>query len=455
VNGTAEDNLAVEKVELVADGFRRYTVYSTDGPASPSVNWNFTLAFLEGPHTIEARAYDPAGNSNSTVVAVTVDFSSPRVRISSPPDGFLTNLSMLPVSGFMEPGSLVLLGGSEVKTERDIFGGTVILGEGRNTVTATAMDRAGNSNKSSINVWLDTRPPALDVIWPPEGLRTNIPVVAVNGTLEPDAQLSVNGRPVALTGETGTFRTAVALPREKNLIVVDAIDPAGNHNISVRTVMLDTRPPALEITYPPEGHVTNRSAVRLSGVSEGGAILSVDGNLTLVPGEPGFSSEFSVPLSLAEGPNTIFISSADAAGNLNYSARHVFLDTLAPVLLITSPGNGHRTSGPAVFLIGETEPGVVLTINSREVPVGRTGSFSLEARLASGSNRFTVRATDSAQNSNETFIDVQRLTATGEDIFSTVVGPDWPFAGFMLLAACICVSEGYLASRYIRKSRGV
>jgi hypothetical protein len=280
-------------------------------------------------------------------------------------------------------------------------------------------------------------------------------VVAVNGTMEPGARVFVNGRPVALTGEPGTFSTAISLARETNRIAVEAVDAAGNHNATERTVVLDIRPPILELTAPPEGLVTNLSSILLSGFSEGGALLSVDGDVTLVIGEPGLRSGFSVPLSLVEGPNTIFISSADAAGNLNYSVRHVFLDKAAPGLVVTAPASGHRTSEPSVFITGETEPGAVVTINSREVPVGQTGSFSLESRLASGFNRFTVRATDSAGNSNETLVDVQRLAASGEDIFPAISGPDWPFAGFLLLAALLCASEGYFASRYVRKGRGV
>jgi len=454
VNGTARDNLGVEKVELIIDGFRRFTAYSADGPEQTVVGWNATLSFLEGPHTIEARAYDAAKNFASAVVSFTVDWSAPRVRIASPPDGYLTNLSLLPVSGFMEPGSRVLLDGAEVKTERDLFGGTVILGEGENLVTAAALDRAGNSNSSSVRVWLDTRPPALDVIWPPEGLRTSIPMVVVNGTMEPGAQVTVNGRPLVLTGAQGTFRTAVALPRETNLVVVDAVDPAGNHNLAVRTVVLDTQPPALEIESPPEGLVTNRPETILSGVTEGGAILSVNGDFSLVPGEPGQPAEFALPLRLPEGPNTIFISVTDGAGNLNFSTRHMVVDTLPPALSISAPADGHRTTRSTLFIIGETEPGVVLTINSRAVPVGQTGSFSLEVGLATGPNRFTVRAVDLAGNSNETVVDVRRIAASGDDIISTVVGPDWPFAGFIVISMGIALAEGWMASRYIRRKAG-
>ena len=454
VNGTASDNLGVARLELVVDGFRRVVPEQAGGPFQPKVWWDATLALPEGPHNVEARAFDRAGNSASASVSFTVDWSAPRIRIASPSDGFLTNRSLVAVSGYMEPGARVLLDGNEVRTERDTFGGTVVLAEGENLVTATALDRAGNSNESSVRVRLDTGPPALEVLWPPEGHRTNVPMVAVNGTMEPGASVTINGRLVVFAGEFGTFSTAVALPRETNLIVVDAADPAGNHNVTFRTVAVDTRPPMLQIESPPEGALFNRTEVWLTGLAEGGALLSVDGCLTRLSGGPGAPVRFSAALRLLEGHNTIIVSAADAAGNLNYTARHVLVDTLPPALAISSPADGSRTSRTAVYIIGESEPGALLTINSRPVPVGQTGSFSLEVRLASGLNRFTVRSSDDAGNTNETAFVVQRLAAAGDEIVTAEAGPDWPFAGFVLLAAAVCAADGYLASRHLGRRRG-
>jgi len=454
-NGTASDNLGVGRIELFLDSYRHFVLFDSAGVEVPTAGWNLLLELLEGPHTFEVAASDLSGNLASAGATVSVDFTAPRVRIASPPDGYLTNGSLLPVSGYMEPGCRVLLGSSEVRTERDTFGGTVVLGEGENLVTATAIDRAGNSNTSAVRVRLDTRPPPLDVVWPPEGLRTNMRVVAVNGTMEPGAAVSVNGRPVALTGEPGTFRTAIALTPETNLIVVDAVDPAGNHNLTYRTVVLDSRPPALEIESPAEGLLTNRSEVVLSGTTEGGAILSVDGAPSIVPGEPGSPARFAVPLRLSEGQNAVFVSAADGAGNLNSSTRHIVVDTQPPGLSISSPEAGFKTSRQSVFIVGLTEPGVVLTVNSVEVPVGQTGSFSLEVGLALGPNRITVRALDSAGNANETVVEVQKLAAAGDEILTAEVGPDWPFMGFIVMALGIAFVEGTLASRYLRKKAGV
>jgi hypothetical protein len=454
VNGTASDNLAVEKVELVVDGFRRLTPQWPGGPFQAVVYWDATLVLPEGPHTVEAHAYDRAGNIAYGSVAFTVDWSAPRIRVASPPDGYLTNRSLVAVSGFMEPGARVLLGGYEVKTERDTFGGTVVLGEGDNLVTATALDRAGNANLSSVHVRLDTRPPALDVLWPPDGLRTGAPVVTVNGTMEPGAGVTVNGRPVALTGEPGTFRTAIALSGESNRIAVEATDAAGNRNLTVRTVTLDTLPPALEIESPPEGLLANRSDLWLTAVIEGGAMLSVDGCWTRAPGGPDAPTSVSVPLALTEGTNTIVITAVDEAGNLNYTTRHVVVDTQPPALSISSPGDGLRTGQRSVFIIGETEPGSTVTVNAQPVPVGRTGSFSLEVRLASGLNRFTISAVDAAGNTNRTAFGIQRIAAAGDEILPGPVGPDWPFWGFVALAAGVCLSEWAVASRYIGNRRG-
>ncbi|MBM4247972.1 MAG: hypothetical protein FJ149_00755 [Euryarchaeota archaeon] len=454
VNGTASDNFAVERVELLVDGFRRLQAYSADGPGESFVEWNVTLELREGPHSVEARSFDRSGNFASATVYFSVDFSAPRIRIAWPPDDHLTNLSVQGVSGYMEPGCRVLLGDAEVKTVRDTFGGTVILGEGPNYVTATAVDRAGNTNGSSVWVILDTRPPSLDVLWPPDGLRTGSPMVAVCGTMEPGASVYVNGRPVALTGPPGTFRTAIALTRPVNVVAVDAVDPAGNHNLTARTVILDTLPPQLVITHPPEGFLTNRSSVVLRGSSEGGTVLSVNGRPLVLPGEPGTPSDFSVPLELAEGLNTIFVSAEDPAGNLNTTVRHVLLDTSPPQLAVTAPESGHRTTGTSVFIIGGTEPGALVTVNGRPVPAGISGSFSLQAALDAGDNRFTVRAQDRAGNQNTTDITVRRLPSSGGELLAGPSGLDWPFIGFLALAAAAGASEGYLATRYIRQRRG-
>jgi hypothetical protein len=75
VNVDASDNVAVTRVELWADG----SLSSTDNTAP----FGFTIGSLNlstGTHTLQAKAYDAAGNTgSSSVIGVTVDRSTPPV----------------------------------------------------------------------------------------------------------------------------------------------------------------------------------------------------------------------------------------------------------------------------------------------------------------------------------------------------------------------------------------
>lgn len=449
VSGTAGDNLAVERIDVVRDGNIRQTVYSGAGAGSGELAWNATFELEEGFHSIEAVATDMAGNTASAHLSLTVDLVAPRIRIASPQNGSLTNLSLVTVSGFMEPGSRVFICGTEARTERDTFSGGCLLSEGENYLTATAVDAAGNSNSTTVNITLDTIPPRLEVPMPPDGARTRVPMVDVVGSMEPGAEVYVNGRQVVV-GEPGVFRTTISLAGEVNAVTVEAQDRAGNRNVTVKMVTLDTRPPFLRLLSPAEGAITNRSSIVIVGEAESGARLSAGGKLMELSGNAPDRASFSVPFDLAEGLNSIAVTARDAAGNQNGSTLHLTLDSVPPPLTVDSPANGFRTANSTVILTGATEPGIRLTVNGLQVPVAGTGAFSQELRLSSGGNRITVRAEDAAGNHNETSMSVQRVPGGRGTAFSpSGAGPDWPFIMFIALAVAVSAGEGYFGSRHI------
>ena len=92
---TASDNVGVTRVEFYADG----TLVGTD-VSSPYVGtWNATTA-TPGSHTIQARAYDAAGNTTNSNVSVTVpvptDTTAPTVSITAPASGATVSGSVRP-----------------------------------------------------------------------------------------------------------------------------------------------------------------------------------------------------------------------------------------------------------------------------------------------------------------------------------------------------------------------
>jgi hypothetical protein len=80
VNATAMDNVGVVKVEMLVDG----VVIQTD--LVPPYQFSFTQP--EGPHTLQVKAYDAAGNTGlSQVVNIVVDVTAPVTAITSPASG--------------------------------------------------------------------------------------------------------------------------------------------------------------------------------------------------------------------------------------------------------------------------------------------------------------------------------------------------------------------------------
>jgi len=103
-----------------------------------------------------------------------------------------------------------------------------------------------------------------------------------------------------------------------------AVDPSGdmiavwNHwdgtrdNIwSNRYVKPDTIPPALTLSSPADGSITDTSVVMVSGTTEPGSILSVNGLTVSVTA----NGSFSCAIDLFDGPNTIDAIAMDGWGN--------------------------------------------------------------------------------------------------------------------------------------------
>ena len=453
VNGTARDNICLDRIEVVLDGHSRRTVFLSNDTEAEETDWNASFELDDGYHSFEAVATDLSGNSASAFITIRVDTLSPRIRIASPQEGQLVNTSLITMSGFMEPGARVFICGSEAKTDRDKFSGSITLFEGPNFITAIAADAAGNTNSSSVTVRLDSVPPMLDVQSPVDGLQTRSPTIEVSGSIEPGSEVFVNGRQVAPGNETGAFHTTISLTKGLTTVTVDAVDKAGNHNVTARKVVLDTTPPFLRVSSPAEGRITNRSSISITGEAEAGSYLTVAGNSQQLQGTAPARANFSAQVSLNEGLNTLLVTALDMAGNTNKSVIHVTLDTIAPTLSVESPLNGSSTANSTVLVEGFTEPGARLTVNGQQVLVGYTGSFSVEVRLSTGNNSITVLTQDLAGNPNEVRVGVQRVPARVKSPNATGGGPDWLFTGFLTLAAVVAASEFYIFSRHIRGLR--
>lgn len=325
-SGTASDDQGLQVVRLRA-GAGEWV--EADGGAE----WTATLELAEGDNSIVVEAADASGNTARALLTVRVDSLPPVVTITYPPQGLLVNATSIELTGKTEPGCTVLIDGEAAPFYLGQFSATVPLQEGPNNIVVSARDLAGNVGSASVSVTRDTISPALTLTSPQNGEVTGRAVMTVSGTAETGARVSVNGADSVRSGPF--FSTDVMLVEGVNTIHVQAADPAGNQaSVTVR-VMLDRTAPSIVLELA-NGTIVHSAALRLSGRTEPGAALSVNGApVTVAP-----DGNFSVNLSLRPGPNQVRLEAKDAAGNGASLERTVTYEEPAAPRPPTDSGTG-------------------------------------------------------------------------------------------------------------------
>lgn len=129
-----------------------------------------------------------------------------------------------------------------------------------------------------------------------------------------------------------------ALSDGAHTVTINVSDNDGNTATQAsRTYKIDTQPPTLNVTSPADGFVTNTAAVTLQGKTNDAVSSSVTVAITLngasVGGAtPDAGGNFTKALTLAEGANTIVVTSTDAAGQQSTVTINGVLDTTVPVI---------------------------------------------------------------------------------------------------------------------------
>jgi subtilisin family serine protease len=281
---------------------------------------------VEGPNPISVVATDPAGNSKSVDLTITMDTIPPPLMVTEPSSGVWVNYPTVIVKGISEQGAIVSVGGQLAIVQSDgSFEVPVALMEGANIINLTAEDEAGNSANAQVIVNVDTIPPYLLVASPQNGLLTNGMDLQVNGMTEPSAVLTINDIPTTVQLD-GSFSTSVTLQSGQNDIFFNVTDLAGNTNNVLRTVTLDQTPPPLTVQAPIDGDISNKPFVQVQGLTEQKASLVVNGQFLQV----GPTGDFDGLIPLADGNNLVVVTACDLAGNCATDSRNVFVDTESP-----------------------------------------------------------------------------------------------------------------------------
>lgn len=269
-------------------------------------------------------------------------------------------------------------------------------GEGVKTVYVKLRDAAGNvSSVISDSIEVKSSAPSITLTAPTDlsNILTNSATVSISGNVDAGASLTLNGNAVTVNAN-GSFTVSASLTEGTNTLTFTATG-SGDVTASLPvTVTKDTTPPALSILSPLTNALTNQKTITITGTAEKNALIKVGGN-SVYAGDDG---SYSITANLVEGANNVKVTATDAAGNSAEVTLPVSLDSIAPLLSMTSPGDGAIVNLPNVTVKGTKEASATVTVNGAQATAIAADSYEKSITLSQGENIITVEAVDAAGN---------------------------------------------------------
>lgn len=189
-----------------------------------------------------------------------------------------------------------------------------------------------------------------------------------------------------------------------------AVDRQGHQSVvGSRVFLVDTVAPVLTITSPQDNAILTGRTLTVSGATDVGGTVSINGTSVLVD----TTGAFSTQMTLAGDTAVVVVRSTDAAGNAAEKTLHVSFDTTAPQLTLTTPKMFDKVYKLPLAVTGLTEAGATVTVNEAVAPVQPDGTFATSVgSLPDGASIVTVISTDAAGNATTRAVSVSFLKTT-------------------------------------------
>lgn len=152
-----------------------------------------------------------------------------------------------------------------------------------------------------------------------------------------------------------TYTPQTALTDGSHTITINVSDFDGNAAAQIsRTYTVDIIPPVLNITNPANNFITNTASLVVQGSTNDSTSSPVTVTIKLNNVDQGAvtvsSGNFSKSITLAEGANTIIVTSTDAAGKATTTTINGTLDTSVPVISSVTITPNPADAGASVII---------------------------------------------------------------------------------------------------------
>lgn len=208
------------------------------------------------------------------------------------------------------------------------FSAAVVLAEGPNVITVTAVDDLDRKANTTRTIILDRTAPALTISLPADNSMTDAVVSTITGSVDAASTVTValnSDTPLAATMDRESFSGTVNLTEGMNTVQITATDLAGNTSSAKRTITYDALLPRLAITQPAEDSIVTAPTVTLLGTVSGGlatgSVVITAGTETYTPVVT--NGSFTQVITLPDGASGIVVAGTDGTGSTSTVVRNV------------------------------------------------------------------------------------------------------------------------------------
>ena len=375
------------------------------------------------------------------------------------PQAMLSSLSF-----YKEPGKIILIGsaydyngidsfklsfkregmkewvstGIKVLESKNIKDGKIAEWDVRNlpnfehTVKLEVINKKGLKNEHTLSFLIDTKEPALTLNELPDAVKEK--TIYLSGTFLEDNLTRIIIQPeniqANLNRMTRKYTAEVPLKQGINNLRIVAYDIANQSNYIERKVIYDTDIPEIVLEqYPTK---VSSPEIELKGIVKEHSLQKIvlnPGNIMVPFNLKNFGEyQFSVPVKLESGPNSLQIVAYDYVGNKSSKDIKINYESTFPVVKIDKSVT--KVNKPDFELKGEWSDDNIDYIFIE--PVGKNANidlknktFSLKLKLKEGENLITATIVDKDGNKS---IDIHSIIYTTAKSFIEITYlPEWTF----------------------------
>jgi hypothetical protein len=453
LRGHGIDDHFLNGVQLSLDGKKWFQVgpqgisYENLGNVN-KLNWNASLDLRPGWNTVHARLVGFVGTERihfTDTVELFLDEEAPEIAITIPKDGFVTTSTKVRLAGTArDPNGLATveaspeMSGWKQAAGLENWSVDVDLVEGTYDIAVRAVDRAGQVSIASVTVTVvgrrvDTTAPTIAVEGGLATLYRRTDPAIVSGSATDNGPLrridaSVSGGPWRRCGGTSVWSCEVRVSAGPNQARFRAMDTYNNSAETAAVVVLDTLPPTMSITRPPDDFITNQRTLEAGGSFQDdhvtGLVVVNSSRISTVAADVQNGS-WSLRFDLADGEERIRFTGLDLAGNRAEAFRNVTLDLALPRLELEY----WQRSAEGIRLFGSaSDDHGVARVEAR----GEGGEW----QMATGTRSWfvTVAGTPAA-------VEIRVVDLAGNELSRLVATGGAPVAGALVGAAIAAVGS--------------